>query len=248
VVAHANRWARVIETARADAKTLQPGRYLEVQRELLEAEPQIEIPRLLAHLGVEGSATVVETATRLLPPGQQYPRLRLAEAHAYCASAPARKLLASLRTTPTIDPKISENTAPAITLALAKSAQEDGQLHEAEKFVVTALHHRPHHPALWHRRAMVRLAAGDEEGAVVCLTHATAAVGAPNPTPPIVDAAIELLGMSHRPEGIRVAQIGRISRNERLRGAVARWMVNRGLDEDAAEVLARVEHTDWHCG
>ena len=58
----------------------------------------------------------------------------------------------------------------------------------------------------------------------------------------------DLLERFHRPETIPIAARGQTATCPDIRGAVARWMVARGLDAESAEVMAAVEHQGWFSG
>jgi hypothetical protein len=60
-----------------------------------------------------------------------------------------------------------------------------------------------------------------------------------------VDAWIELFAMPHRSEPCAVAEFARHHQDLRVRAALARWLVARGLDAEAAEIVAHVEHQPW---
>lgn len=58
------------------------------------------------------------------------------------------------------------------------------------------------------------------------------------------EAAAALFDAS-RPESLALASFARAHPDVRVRSALARWLVRRGLDAEAAEIVASVEHQAW---
>ena len=54
------------------------------------------------------------------------------------------------------------------------------------------------------------------------------------------------LALAHRDETLSFAAAARTAAEPALRDAAARWMVARGLDEEAAEALAQVHGRRWY--
>ncbi|MBK7874348.1 MAG: hypothetical protein IPJ77_01090 [Planctomycetes bacterium] len=54
-----------------------------------------------------------------------------------------------------------------------------------------------------------------------------------------------LLALSDEARTLPIAARARAAEVPRIRGALARWLVARGLDAEAAEIVARVEHEAW---
>ena len=55
-----------------------------------------------------------------------------------------------------------------------------------------------------------------------------------------------MLALSHRSESVEVAARAWDHPDQTVRGALARWLVARGVDEAAAEAAAGVQNTDWY--
>lgn len=96
------------------------------------------------------------------------------------------------------------------------------------------------HPVLLDAIGSASLAAGDEAGAAAAWKEALRHPGAPQ------GAWLSLLAMPERAESLSAARLARVSPNDALRAAAARWMVARGMDHEAAEAVARVHGQRWY--
>ena len=81
---------------------------------------------------------------------------------------------------------------------------------------------------------------GDEDAAAAAWLDAVSLPGAPS------SAWVSLLAMSERSEGLAVVRVARTSEDDTVRAAAARWMVDRGMDHEAAEAVARVHGQRWY--
>jgi hypothetical protein len=86
---------------------------------------------------------------------------------------------------------------------------------------------------------LLRTMQGREDDAVRSFLRAIQAGGA------MEDAWIGLFALPHRSETLAIAEAARFQQQVSVRAALARWLVARGLDAEAAEIVANVEHQPW---
>lgn len=127
---------------------------------------------------------------------------------------------------------------PDVALELVRTLVAEQRLDEARSHAAHAVALQPcgaTHEAL----GLVELRAGRETQAVQCFLRAIQAEEGR------VGPWRELFALSHRPELLVVAEFARASQQAEIRAVLARWLVARGLDREAAEVVANVAHQPW---
>ena len=186
--------------------------------------------RLLATLGLGRHAPTEQALALLHRLGP--PRLTAERAAAFAAWPPAAARLEALGLGV---PRAAAH--PAITVARARHAAEVGQLDEAATLARRALTGAPP-PAVQREACAALVAAGQVEAAVTALDRWRRTDDHP-------EAWAGLFALTHHPAPARLAPAARQHRDPAVRGALARWLVRRGLDRQAAETVCRVRDTDW---
>jgi hypothetical protein len=169
---------------------------------------------------------------------QPRPRQRLvgpaAEGFACCAPAVAR--MAALGY-PVPEPGPLSLAVPRLAAARARGLIAAGQCEAALALLEGA---GGEHPVLLDVIGEALLTGGDEDGAAAAWVAALRHPDAPR------TAWLSLLSLSARRESASVARHARLSPDPVIRGAAARWMVDRGMDREAAEAVAQVHGERWY--
>jgi hypothetical protein len=229
-LAWAREWVAHVEPVRAREKAL-GTRLLSVREERLAAEPTAELARIATWLGL-GAPTSWEGARPWL-------RAPLAGAalDGFSACRPAAALLEQLGYGAS---KVGERVAldPELAASAVRGWIGEKRLDDARRLVEHALAAGPE-PRVLAAFGELEVACGREDRAVAAWLSAVE-FGEAAP-----EAWIELLARPHRAETVALAARARVATEPRIRQALARWLVARGLDREAAEIAASVEHTSW---
>lgn len=137
-----------------------------------------------------------------------------------------------------LPPMAGDSSHPAIALTRAEAALEAGELDKARSLVAQA---GTELPAVLLRARLHRLA-GE---ATIAEAHLRPFLDAGRGPP---DACLEALAIPSTQLSEDVAAAVLADDPEPLRIALAHWLVHRGMDPDAAELVAWVEGTGWHTG
>jgi len=155
----------------------------------------------------------------------------------FAAHGAARRWSAELRY-PLPWPGLENVRWPDVALELVRALLDEQRHHEARSHATRALALQASgaaHEAL----GLVELRAGREMQAVQCFLRAIQA------EEQRVGPWRELFALHHRPELLTIAEFARASQQVEIRAVLARWLVVRGLDREAAEVVANVVHQPW---
>jgi hypothetical protein len=232
----ARAWSRQVEPIAelADVADEDRGeRVLVVRAEDLLAAPDAELARVLRHAGI-GSAAAAWTGS---PPNRPK-RLEGGALQCFAAFRPARRALARFGYE-VPEPGAECARHPAVALELARGWLLDGRAREVGAMLEDALRRSPDAPELHEALALLRARQGrSTESAHDLLRSISLAPERPEPW-------LRLFEDPSRPELLAVADYARQAREPAIRAAFARWLVARGLDPEAAEVVASVEHQAW---
>jgi tetratricopeptide (TPR) repeat protein len=229
-LAWARAWRAHVAPVRARAAEL-GERLLVVREETLAADPARELGRIFRWLGRDEPTTWDGARPWLRA------RLQGAARDGFGADRGAAELLAALGYEP--EP-LGECAVfvPELAAAAARGALERNQLDEARRVLDRALAAGPEPRALAALGAL-EARCGNEEAACAAWRAATE-FGESAP-----DAWCALFARPARLENLALAPRARVAADPAIRGALARWLVARGLDREAAEIVASVEHTSW---
>ncbi|MCE9595141.1 MAG: sulfotransferase [Planctomycetes bacterium] len=229
-LAWAREWVAHVAPVRARERKLGP-RLLRVREEDLAADPVAELARVTTWLGRAAPTSWDGARPWLRAP------LAGSALDGFSACRPAAALLEELGYGAL---PVGERVAhePELATAVARGWIGEKRLDDAERLLERALAAGPE-PSVLAAFGEVEAALGREDRAVEAWL---AAIEFGEVAP---EAWIELLARPQRPETVGLAARARTASEPRIRQALARWLVARGLDREAAEIAAGVEHTSW---
>lgn len=221
----AQNWTAAVSAAHALA--IEAGeRVLTVRSEDFEASPERALDRIAAWLGVTGNA-----ASAALP-SREAVRLAGAGLRGFLAHPRAGALMREFAyQLPTL---AEAPLPPAIVARRAHSLIELGELELAEQELSRA----PRTAEVWLALGALRGAQGNADEAAAAQVRALK-------LDERASAALIALFDASRAEALELAPRARAHNDVRVRSALARWLVRRGLDAEAAEIVASVEHQAW---
>ncbi len=221
----AQSWADSVSVAHALASEA-GERVFTLRVEDFEAAPERGIDSLAAWLGVEAKPAHVAL------PARDALRLDGGGLRGFLAHPRA---VALMREFGYELPKSAEAAlSPAILARRARTLIELGELALAEQELSRA----PRTADVLLALGALRAAQGDsDEAAAVHLQALQLDESA--------GAALRALFDASRPEALALAARARAHSDVLVRSALARWLVRRGLDAEAAEIVAAVEHRAW---
>ncbi len=226
----AREWARACEPIVRTAQGL-GARAPVVRDEDLVVDPSRVMASIVQSLGLDSPCEWTGPAPQRCEP------LAPALLECFAAHGPARALSEQLGyALPAPGPECERS--PEVALELVRSLLSEGRVDDARARATRAL--ALHACAATHEAVgLVELRSGRETQAVHSLLRAIQAdVNRVGPWR-------ELFALAHRPELLAVAEFARLSTQPRVRFALARWLVARGLDREAAEIVADVAHQPW---
>jgi hypothetical protein len=185
---------------------------------------------LLAALELGRHAPTEQALTMLQHLGA--PRLAPDRAAAFAAWPPAATRLATMGAAVPRPP-----AHPAVAAARARHAVDAGQFDEAATLARLALAGAPA-PSVRREAISALLDAGHPDPAVAALERWRRSTDHP-------EAWAGLFALTDHPAPAALAHAARRHRDATVRGALARWLVRRGLDRQAAETVCRVRNTGW---
>lgn len=200
-----------------------------VQDEQLARDPSGTLAALCSSLGLRAAAEWVGPR-----PVEAAPSQRTLEA--LSASVAARRALEALGY-PALDVSSALARDPALATLHARSLVDAGELERAAPLLERLA--RTPTPAIHTALALLRRRQGRHDEAVLGFLRAIQADANH------VEAWTHLFAMTERDELRAVADFARQHPNVKVRSALARWLVARGLDAEAAEIVASVEHQGW---
>lgn len=172
----------------------------------------------------------------LAPRGVQLDELLAGPARAgFLAHAPARRWMNALGfDVPPIDPEW--RSLPAVAIELARGFMADGCFDEADAVLagVESLD-----AAVLCASADIALARGERDLAAQRYGYAITRDRC------AIEAWEKLFQFADADTALEFSAEARTSEEPRVRAALARWLVARGLDAEAAEIVGRVEHSPW---
>ncbi|MCC6409898.1 MAG: sulfotransferase [Planctomycetes bacterium] len=229
-LAWARAWHAHVAPVRAREREL-GERLLVVREEELAAEPSAELARVFRWLGRDEPSTWDGPRPWLRAP------LTGAALSGFSACRPACALLEELDYPPQ---PLGERVAhdAELAAAAARGLIAEAHLDAAHHVLERALSAGPEARLLAALGAL-EFARGDEERALAAW-RAAVEFGEAAP-----EAWVALFARTARPETLALAPRARVAKDVTIRQALARWLAARGLDREAAEIAAGVEHTSW---
>ncbi len=226
----AREWARACGPIARTAQGL-GARAQVVRDEELVADPSRAMASIVQRLGLDTPCEWTGPAPHRCEP------LAPALLECFAAHGPARTLSEQLGfALPAPSPECDRS--PEVALELVRALLDRGRIDDARARATRAL--ALHACAATHEAlGLVELRAGHETQAVHSLLRAIQA------DMNRVGPWRELFALAHRPELLAVAEFARLSTQPPVRFALARWLVARGLDREAAEIVANVAHQPW---
>lgn len=226
----AREWARACGPIVRSAQSVGARAHV-VRDEELVADPSRAMASIVQSLGLETACEWTGPAPQRCEP------LSPALLECFAAHGPARALSEQLGYA-LAAPGPECDSSPEVALELVRALLSEGRVDEARARASRALALQAcaaTHEAL----GLVELRSGRETQAVHSLLRAVQAdVNRVGPWR-------ELFALAHRPELLAVAEFARLSTQPQVRYALARWLVARGLDREAAEIVANVAHQPW---
>ncbi len=216
-------------------------RLLTVREEDLRVDPTRELARVLDWLELDGPrewttafarAVDPRRVSQLLPPPQA--RLSGASLQVFLAHGPARRLLEHFDyAAPEPDASIEKSSHGAQWWA--QHLVEAGRFDEADALLVRCLQRAPSaglHEALGDLRARQHR---DADAVLAYLRAIQLDAGH-------VSAWTKIFAFTQRPEPMKLVEYARSAPQVEVRRAFSRWLIARGLDPEAAQIIATVEH------
>lgn len=229
-LAWAREWHRHVAPVRARASEL-ADRLLVVREDRLLARPAEELARVFRWLGRDEPTTwlgVKPTARAAL------------SGAALDGFSACREACAWLEELGYPAQPIGEDVVRDAELAAAAARGLVAERHfDAARHLLDRVLHSGPEPHALAALGTLEAARGDVEAACAAW-RASTEFGELAP-----EAWVELFARPERPETLALAPRARWSNEPAIRRAFARWLTARGLDREAAEIAARVEHTSW---
>ena len=240
-VAVARDWSALVAAARDGMLAGGWGRSMEISLSAWRCSPEPIALAVLDFLGLEKADPMMASFHQLNAKMMHSYELTQEEQSAFLSWGPAKKMLESAGLLGASRPEASVSEAGdviEVVEARADSWALNECWEEAEKELVDALK-KSDDGRLWASLGRLYLRQNNEDACVVCLIKAVSYEQA--------DETVwsDLLSLHHREETVIVSQIARKSPVLGVRAAAARWLVARGLDEEAAEVVTNVERQEW---